>query len=71
MTNIRKCVALAALALALFMSSPSGARADQTGDDDFCLGGWFFVPVNTVAFVTFLGYPIPYLTGAHWSCRSD
>jgi len=37
-------VALAAVALALVISGPSGARADESGDPGFCYTGWVKVP---------------------------
>jgi hypothetical protein len=44
MKNIAVSVALAAIAIALVISGSGDARADQSGDPDFCYGGWVFVP---------------------------
>jgi len=40
MKHVAMGAAIAAVALGLFFSNCSSAWADQSGDPDFCLGGW-------------------------------
>jgi len=53
MKNFVVCAAIAAIALGLVLSNPSNARADQSGDDGFCQGGW--IPTFAVTVDIFHG----------------
>ena len=43
MKNITTALALLAVALGLAFSAPRDARADASGDPDFCYTGWHWV----------------------------
>ncbi|MGE5200528.1 MAG: hypothetical protein ACM3O6_00545 [Acidobacteriota bacterium] len=64
--------ALAAIVLALVILGPGDARADQSGDPDFCYGGWVFVPSLSSGFHmddenVWHRMLVP---GGHWTCPS-
>jgi len=83
MKHITVGAALAAVTLALAVSWPGNASADQSGDPGFCLGGWAWVmtgtPTMTETFVVvgedltheYIGPAISTSKGGKWVCQSD
>lgn len=72
MKNIVVGVALAGIVLALVIAGTGDARADQSGDPDFCYGGWVLVPTLKSGFwFDSEGYAHSKLVqGLDWSCPS-
>jgi len=73
MKHIAMRIALVVVALGAVVSTPGSARADQSGDPDFCYGGWAWLPDLVVSIRKDAHRNSEFFveTVEQWVCQSD